>query len=197
MMPDSKRVVDVVVSGAALVVLGPLLAAIGALVKLDTPGSAFFGHERVGRNFVAFRVWKYRTMKATASGPQITTAQDTRITRVGTWLRKSKIDELPQLVNVLKGEMSLVGPRPEVAEYVELFRPEYEEILSVRPGLTDPASIHFRNEQELLAASDNPEEYYRNEILPAKLELSLAYVRHRSLAGDLRLMARTLGALFE
>lgn len=194
-MPEPKRLMDLVASLAGLAALSPLLLAIAIAVKLDSKGPAFFGHERVGRDFMPFKVWKFRTMAVGNAGPEITTADDQRITRVGRHLRTWKLDELPQLYNVLRGEMSLVGPRPEVATYVEMFRPEYEEILTVRPGLTDPASIEFSDEQSVLAASDDPARAYREEVLPRKLQLSRGYVADRSLSTDWKLVMRTLSSI--
>lgn len=191
-MIDMKRVMDISLSAIALAVLSPVLAFVALAVKIDSKGPALFGHERVGKNFVPFKVWKFRTMATGSAGPQITSGNDSRITRVGRHLRTSKIDELPQLYNVLRGDMSLVGPRPEVAEYVEMFRSEYEGILSVRPGLTDPASIYFRDEQAILANSPDPAQTYTADILPRKLELSAAYVDHRTAAMDWKVIFQTL-----
>ena len=143
-----------------------------------------------------FRIHKFRSMRASSGGPEVTTAGDARVTRVGAWLRKSKLDELPQLFDVLMGRMSLVGPRPEVARYVALWpQAERELILSVRPGITDPASIAFRNESELLAQADDPERYYREVLLPQKVAMYAEYVRTRSLLGDLRVLIATAWAV--
>ena len=189
-----KRGFDLLVSAGALLVLWPLLLIMGLVIRLDSAGPAVFRQERVGRLGRSFQMLKFRTMRAepVASGPLITAADDPRITRVGGWLRATKMDELLQLVNVLKGDMSLVGPRPEVAKYVAVYPPaERDLILSVRPGITDEAAIQFRDEASLLAAADDPERYYVEEILPRKLRLYSDYVRCRSFGGDLVLLGRT------
>lgn len=191
-----KRALDIAASVAGLVALSPVLLVIAVLVRLDSPGPALFRHRRVGRDFRDFEVIKFRTMTHRASGRSITSADDVRITRVGSWLRRSKVDELPQLLNVLRGEMSLVGPRPEVREYVELEHDSYRIILTVRPGITDPASLEFCDEQAILAEQADPEDFYRTVLLPKKLALSTDYVRNRSLAGDLKLIAATVGQMF-
>ena len=154
-----KRAFDIVVSFVGLVGLFPLMLLVAALIKLDSSGPVFFRQERIGRGFRPFQILKFRTMidNAQTKGRLITLAQDPRITRVGRILRHTKIDELPQLINVLNGDMSLVGPRPEVRRYVEAFQKDYEEILQVRPGITDLASLKYRNEEAILGNSDNPE----------------------------------------
>ena len=193
-----KRGFDLLVSAGALLVLWPLLLIMGLVIRLDSAGPAVFRQERVGRLGRSFQMLKFRTMRAepVASGPLITAADDPRITRVGGWLRATKMDELLQLVNVLKGDMSLVGPRPEVAKYVAVYPPaERDLILSVRPGITDEAAIQFRDEASLLAAADDPERYYVEEILPRKLSLYRDYVANRSFGGDLGLMWRTCRAV--
>lgn len=193
----AKRAFDVMAASAGLVALSPLLAAIAAAVKLDSRGPVLFRQERVGRHFRPFRLLKFRTMvpDAEARGGQLTVGEDERITRVGRLLRRTKLDELPQLWNVVRGEMSLVGPRPEVPKYVERFREEYEEVLSVRPGITDLASLEFREEGELLARAADPEEFYVREVLPRKLELAREHIRRASLGFDVAIILRTLGAL--
>jgi lipopolysaccharide/colanic/teichoic acid biosynthesis glycosyltransferase len=192
-----KRAVDVTAATCGLVLLLPVFAIVALAIKLDSRGGVLFRQERVGRNFRRFRILKFRTMTANASsnGALVTTGGDPRITRVGSWLRRLKIDELPQLFNVLKGDMSLVGPRPEVPRYVELFRREYEEILKVRPGMTDLASLKYRDEAGLLALAQNPDEEYVRRILPDKLQLGREYVRRSGLGLDLLLIARTVGAI--
>lgn len=193
-----KRGFDLLVSAAALLLLWPLLLAIGLLVRLDSPGPALFRQERVGRFGTPFRILKFRTMRSGAglAGPLITAAGDGRITRIGYSLRATKLDELPQLINVLKGDMSLVGPRPEVAKYVAMYPPaDRELVLSVRPGITDEAAVEFRDEGEVLASADDPERLYAEEILPRKLALYGRYVRERSFGGDLRLLWRTVRAV--
>lgn len=194
-----KRLFDVVLSGTGLVVLFPLFVVVSLWVKLDSPGPVLFRQVRVGRHGVPFQILKFRTMvtEQSARGLQITVGRDPRITSSGHYLRKFKIDEIPQLLNVLRGDMSLVGPRPEVPKYVEDYPAEARAlILSVRPGITDLASIEFRNESEILAESANPEQTYRNEILPRKLALSMEYVRRRSLLGDVGLILKTVLAVF-
>ena len=189
-----KRAFDIFASAVALVVLSPALFAIALAVKLTSPGPIVFRHERLGRNRVAFDVLKFRTMTAGASGSAIKAANDSRITRIGAFLRDYKLDELPQLVNVIRGEMSIVGPRPEVSEYVEL-DPRYETVLSVRPGLTDPASLAYRHEQELLEEQDDPQQFYVEELLPEKVRLSVEYVENQSMRRDAELIRDTLKAI--
>ncbi|MCA1585244.1 MAG: sugar transferase [Acidobacteria bacterium] len=189
-----KRVFDIVAASAGLLLLSPLLLVAAALVKLDSPGPVLFSQERVGRRFRLFRIYKLRTMVrgADVTGHAITCGEDPRITRVGRLLRRLKIDELPQLVNVVKGEMSLVGPRPELPHYVELFRADYQDILEVRPGITDVASINYRNESELLGRLANPEEEYLTRILPDKIRLEKLYLRKAGVGYDLKLIVSTL-----
>jgi lipopolysaccharide/colanic/teichoic acid biosynthesis glycosyltransferase len=193
-----RRILDVVASSTALMCLSPLLAAIAILVKLDSRGPVIFRQVRVGMGFRIFEIYKFRTMvaDAPARGPAITIGADSRITRVGRVLRNWKLDELPQLINVLIGDMSLVGPRPEVPKYVELFREAYQHILSVRPGLTDPASIKYIAESEILARASDPEREYITAILPRKIHLAREYLRERSLTGDIRLLFKTVRRLF-
>jgi lipopolysaccharide/colanic/teichoic acid biosynthesis glycosyltransferase len=193
-----KRAIDLVAAAVGLLLLAPLLVLVAVLIKLDSEGPIFFKQERIGRAFRPFLIYKFRTMvkQAPQLGPAITVGQDARITRMGRLLRRTKIDELPQLINVLNGEMSLVGPRPEVPEYVEAFRQEYEEILSVRPGITDLASLKFIDEASLLARAIDPERTYRECVLPRKLALARQYVRERSLGMDAVLLVRTFCGLF-
>lgn len=188
-----KRLFDLIVAGAALIVLSPLLAAVAAAVRFDSPGPALYRQERVGRGGRPFRIVKFRTMRSDAdrAGRQITVGGDPRITRVGAALRKWKLDELPQLVNVVRGDMSLVGPRPEVPKYVQRYTPEQREVLRVRPGITDLASIEYRDENELLAGQADPEGFYLQEVMPRKLELNRAYLERRSLGYDLWILVRT------
>lgn len=191
----AKRLFDVICSGLGLLLLSPVLLAAAVWVKLDSPGPALFRQTRVGRFGVPFTIHKFRTMR-TSTGAQITVGEDPRITRAGRLLRVTKLDELPQLWDVLRGAMSLVGPRPEVPRYVALYPVELRDIvLSVRPGITDPASLRFRNESELLAKAADPEREYVEVVLPAKLRLAADYVRSASLMGDVRLILATLGAL--
>ena len=192
-----KRAFDLTVAFAGLLCLSPVFLAVAVLVKLDSDGPVFFTQERIGRGFRPFRILKFRTMvrDAPQKGRSITCGRDPRITRVGRVLRRLKLDELPQLVNVVKGEMSVVGPRPELRQYVETFRRDYEEILTVRPGLTDQASLKFRDEAGFLARFQNPEAAYLTEVLPAKVELGKQYARSASLAVDIALVFKTLAAL--
>lgn len=187
-----KRIFDFVSALLGLIVVSPLLVTIALAVKLSSAGPVFFRQTRVGRKFRPFRIVKFRTMHEGIDGPLITARGDKRITSVGRILRRTKFDELPQLWNVLVGDMSLVGPRPEIPEYVEQFRGDYEEILKVRPGITDPASIEFRREEILLAQADNPETQYLSVILPKKLAMAKEYVKARTFFGDLGLIFRTI-----
>ena len=194
----TKRLFDIAFALLALLLLGPLLLAVALWVRLDSPGPVFFRQQRVGQGGRLFGIYKFRTMRtdAEALGPQITVGQDPRITRAGAWLRRAKLDELPQFLNVLRGDMSVVGPRPEVPRYVALYPSDVREtVLSVLPGITDLASIEFRNESELLAHSSDPERTYVEQILPAKLHHAQQYVRTRSLWLDLRLIAWTALAI--
>jgi lipopolysaccharide/colanic/teichoic acid biosynthesis glycosyltransferase len=196
---DGKRIFDVVVAVCGLALLAPLLVAAAAWIRLDSPGPALFRQERVGRGGKIFRIHKFRTMRdgAMSAGPAITVGADPRITRAGAFLRKHKLDELPQLIDVLRGEMSLVGPRPELARYVASYPPALrDKVLSVRPGITDPTSLEYRDESERLARAIDPEREYRDVVLPAKLRLSVHYVDTATLGSDLRVIARTLKALF-
>lgn len=188
----AKRLFDIVLSGVGLLILSPLLVAIAVWVKLDSPGPVFFRQERVGRHGVPFRIHKFRTMAHGGQGALITVGADRRITRAGALLRRAKLDELPQLIDVLKGDMSLVGPRPEVPRYVAMYPAGLrDKVLSVRPGITDVASLEYRNESERLAQAADPEHEYVHVVMPAKLQLAAHYVDHASLAFDLRLILRT------
>ena len=182
--------------GAAvgLLLLMPLFVLVGLLVKCGSAGSIFFGHERMGRGFHLFEVLKFRTMvqDAPQRGGPITVGDDPRITKIGRLLRKTKLDELPQLINVLRGDMSLVGPRPEVRCYVEMFRDDYEVILQVRPGITDLASIQYRDESTILGNASNPEAVYIESVLPEKIRLAKEYVRRQSTLLDLKIIFGTL-----
>ncbi|WHZ15118.1 MAG: hypothetical protein OJF52_001959 [Nitrospira sp.] len=193
-----KRMADLVMSICGLLVLAPVFLMVAAMIKHDSAGPVFFRQERIGKGFRPFRIYKFRTMVQDAArrGGLLTATGDPRVTTVGTFLRRTKLDELPQLINVLKGDMSVVGPRPEVRQYVEMFRSEYETILTIRPGLTDLASLKYRDESVLLAGSDDPEERYVRDILPDKLALARQYMRRSSLGFDLLLILRTLWRLF-
>lgn len=193
-----KRLVDAAVSFLALLFLSPFLVVIAILVKLTSHGPALYWQERVGKDGRVFRMAKFRSMIANAhrKGRPITAAGDERVTRVGALLRKLKIDEVPQLWNVLRGEMSLVGPRPEVPLYVQLYTPAQRRVLSVAPGITDPASIAYRHEEQILSASDDPETLYREAVLPHKLALNLDYIRRMSFSLDVTLIFQTLASIF-
>ena len=195
----AKRMFDLLSALAGLLLLSPLLLLLAACIRLDSPGPVFFRQVRVGRGGQPFRIHKFRTMATdtTAGGLQLTVGADPRVTRTGRWLRKYKLDELPQLIDVVRGKMSLVGPRPEVPEYVKYYSREQKDIvLSVRPGITDNASIEYRDENIILAESDNPEQDYIEKILPIKLGYYLRYVADRSMTGDIAIILRTFGAVF-
>lgn len=193
-----KRLFDVAASAAGLLLLAPLLLAIAVWIRLDSPCPVFFRQERVGLRGQPFRIFKFRSMRADNAGPQITVGADERITRSGRFIRAYKLDELPQLLNVLLGDMSIVGPRPEVPRYVALYPATVrDEVLSVRPGMTDWASVQYRSESALLAQSTDPERTYVETVLPAKLALCQQYVRERSLLLDLKIIAMTLGILLK
>ncbi len=189
-----KRLFDIVASGLGLSFLSPLFLIVAIWIKLDSPGPVFFRQVRVGRFNKDFRIFKFRTMRVGSDkGSQITIGgRDPRVTRAGYWLRKFKIDELPQLINVFIGDMSLVGPRPEVRRYVDLYTPEQMHVLDVRPGITDAASIKFRNESEFLKQVEDPEKHYIEVIMPMKLDLYLQYANYHSFKGDIRLILETI-----
>lgn len=189
-----KRVFDLIVSLIGLVVLSPLLVVIALLVKADSKGPVFFRQTRVGQGGKEFQIWKFRTMiiDAEEKGLQITVGADSRITGVGHFLREYKLDELPQLINILVGEMSFVGPRPEVPRYVATYDERQRCILKVRPGITDLASIEYRDENDILAQSDCPERTYVEKIMPKKIELNMQYIENLSVAYDVRLIFRTI-----
>ena len=189
----TKRLFDIVGAALALAVLSPLLLLVALRIKLDSPGPVFFRQERVGRHGVPFRIHKFRTMAHGAPGLQITVGADPRITRAGGWLRRTRIDELPQFIDVLQGTMSLVGPRPEVPRYVAHYPPGLRErALAVRPGITDPASLGLLDESEHLSRAADPERLYVEQVMPAKLRRAAQYVDERSLLGDVRLIGATL-----
>jgi lipopolysaccharide/colanic/teichoic acid biosynthesis glycosyltransferase len=193
----TKRLFDIALSALGLLLLAPLLLLVALWVKLDSPGPVLFRQQRVGRFGRPFLIHKFRTMRVDEAGPQITVGADPRITRSGRRLRASKLDELPQLWDVLRGAMSLVGPRPELPRYVALYPAELREIvLSVRPGITDLASLEFRHESELLARAADPEREYVDVVMPKKLALARRYVETASLVQDLRIIWRTLATLF-
>jgi lipopolysaccharide/colanic/teichoic acid biosynthesis glycosyltransferase len=195
----SKRLFDLLAAIVGLALLWPVFLAIGLAIKLDSPGPVFFRQWRVGRFGVQFRLFKFRTMTVAAeqTGPQITVGSDIRITRVGAVLRRFKLDELPQLIDVVRGTMSLVGPRPEVPRYVQQYSPERRaHLLSVRPGITDFASLRYRNESELLARAADAEREYVEVIMPEKLRVAGNYIDHASMRSDLRLLGLTIWTIF-
>lgn len=192
----AKRALDIAVAVPALVLLAPLGVVIAVAVRVESRGPVFFRQERVGRGGRVFRIHKFRSMRVDASGPSVTVGGDPRVTRVGAFLRSWKLDELPQLIDVVRGTMSLVGPRPEVPEFVALWPADARDIvLSVRPGITDPATVALRDEERLLAAATDPLEYYTTVLVPRKLRLYVAYVENRTAAGDLRLLLDTVAAV--
>jgi lipopolysaccharide/colanic/teichoic acid biosynthesis glycosyltransferase len=194
-----KRLFDVVAAALGLLLLAPLLLLLAAAIKFDSPGPVFFRQERVGRYGRPFRIFKFRTMTVSrpTGGIDLTVAGDLRITRVGAVLRRTKVDELAQLIDVLRGTMSLVGPRPEVPRYVAHYPPAWRErLLSVRPGITDFASVHYQDENELLARASDPEREYIDVVLPAKLRYALHYVDNPTLASDLQVIGLTLRTVF-
>ena len=193
-----KRALDLALAGGALAVTWPALLALAAAIKLEDGGSALYVQERVGRFGRPFQLLKFRTMRQRppqAAGLQITVGEDDRITRLGRLLRRTRLDELPQLLNVLRGEMSVVGPRPEVPRYVAFYDDEQREVLEARPGLTDPATLAFRGEAELLGASEDPEKTYVEEVMPQKLAMNLDYLRDRDVGSDVALILQTVLAL--
>jgi lipopolysaccharide/colanic/teichoic acid biosynthesis glycosyltransferase len=196
-MTPGKRALDLLAGGVGLVVGVPVFLVVAAAVKLDDGGPVFFRQERVGRHGRRFRIWKFRSMAADAerTGRPLTVGDDPRVTRVGRWLRAWKLDELPQLLNVVRGEMSLVGPRPEVPRYVELYTLEQSRVLDLTPGITDPASIRYRNEAEALERADDPEAAYIDTLMPEKIRLNLEYGDVATVWSDLRVILRTLGAV--
>ena len=193
-----KRIFDVTIAILGLIILAPVFVIIGVWIKAASPGPAFYHARRVGRHGVLFDLYKFRSMVVDADrlGAGITAGDDPRITRVGRFLRRSKLDELPQLINVVKGDMSLVGPRPEDPRYVESYTPEQRQILTVRPGITSWAAVQYRHEEQLLAAS-TVDDVYRNEIMPLKLALDLDYVARQSFWLDMRILLQTAFAIFQ
>jgi lipopolysaccharide/colanic/teichoic acid biosynthesis glycosyltransferase len=188
-----KRIYDVIFSALGLLVLLPLFAVIAVLIKLDSPGPVFYQQTRIGKDGQEFKIYKFRKMHDHVGdgGSNLTLANDQRMTRIGAWLRKTKIDELPQAFNVLKGDMAVVGPRPETPDYVELFTPEQRQVLKVKQGITDYASIYFINEGDLLEQTTDPETYYINSIMPQKIRLNLHYIQEMSFATDMKIIFLT------
>jgi len=189
-----KRIFDFICSTLGLIVLSPVLFAIAIKIKTGSDGPVFFKQIRVGEKNNEFEILKFRTMVVDAEklGRQITVGNDNRITKIGAFLRKYKLDELPQLINVFKGDMSLVGPRPEVPRYVKLYNDEQKKVLEVKPGITDLASIRYRDENELLGEAENPDDFYINTIMPDKLALNLEYINNNNLFVDIYIILRTI-----
>ncbi|MBK7652767.1 MAG: sugar transferase [Flammeovirgaceae bacterium] len=194
----TKRILDLLVSGVGLILLFPFFLLIAFIIKLDSIGPIFYLQQRVGKGGKLFKLFKFRTMRVNADKHTAITvgARDPRITNVGYYLRKYKIDELPQLINVLMGTMSLVGPRPELKKFVDLYNSEQVKVISVKPGITDYASIEFRNENELLAGKSDPIDYYIREIMPVKLALNLQYITEQSLWTDIKIIMSTIWLIF-
>src|SRR5580704_9630899 len=186
------KVFDVMCSAAGLILLVPVFAEVAVAIILDDGLPVLFSQTRVGRNGRLFRIWKFRTMRRGSPGSVITASGDARVTRAGARLRKYKLDELPQLLNVLKGDMSLIGPRPEVPEHVQFQAPMWQAILQVRPGITDLATLLYRDEERILGTCQNVDTFYRESVLPAKLFWNLAYLRSRSFWQDLKLIFLTI-----
>ncbi|MBL0097278.1 MAG: sugar transferase [Bacteroidetes bacterium] len=189
-----KRLLDLTISSIVTIFVSPLLLLLALIIKVDSTGPVFYLQERIGKNRVPFRIFKFRTMYVNADKQGLLTVgeRDARITRVGVLLRKYKLDELPQLFNVMGGNMSLVGPRPEVRKYVDLYSEDQLKVLNVKPGITDYASIEYANENQLLGNVSNPENVYVTEIMPAKLLLNLKYIEEQSLMTDLMILLKTV-----
>lgn len=189
-----KRIFDIVCSGLGLIILSPFLLFVAIRIKMGSDGPVFFKQIRVGEKGREFKILKFRTMVVDAEklGRQITVGNDNRITKIGAFLRKYKIDELPQLINVFKGDMSLVGPRPEVPRYVNMYTEEQRRVLDVKPGITDLASIRYRDENELLGKAENPDEFYINTIMPDKLALNMEYINKSNVFLDIYIILQTI-----
>ncbi len=193
-----KRLFDIIFSILGIIILSPFFILISFIIIFTSGGGAFYRQIRTGKNSKEFKLFKFRTMRkgADKSGSLTVGMRDSRITSIGFYLRKYKIDELPQLFNVLAGDMSFVGPRPEVPEYVALYSAEQKEVLKVQPGITDYASIAYSEENKLLANAENPEELYIKEIMPAKLKLNMKYINEMSLSTDVGIIFKTIGKIF-
>ena len=194
-----KRTFDLIVSSLGLLILSPLFLVLALWIKCDSPGPILYRQRRVGRGNKDFWLFKFRSMRVGADKAGLITVggHDPRVTRSGYYIRKYKLDELPQLINVFCGNMSLVGPRPEVRKYVDLYTSEQLKVLQVRPGITDPASIRYRNENELLSQVSDPERYYRDVIMPDKLRINLEYITHASFKNDLQIIFHTFFAILK
>lgn len=193
----AKRLFDIFSSFIGLIILLPFLFIISLCVLISSPGGIFYRQVRVGKNGKDFRLWKFRSMRPDSDKKGLLTVggKDPRVTGIGYFLRKYKLDELPQLINVLVGDMSVVGPRPEVRKYVDMYSPEQKRVLEVQPGITDYASIEYSDENELLARSADPEKTYIEEIMPAKLKLNMKYIEEKNLGTDLKIIFRTIGKI--
>lgn len=192
-----KRIFDIVMSGLGLICLSPLFLVLAVWIKSDSPGPVFYRQIRVGRGNKDFRLFKFRSMRPDSDKLGLITVggHDPRVTRSGYYIRKYKLDEFPQLINVFVGDMSLVGPRPEVRKYVDLYTPEQLRVLNVRPGITSLASIRYRNENEILAKADDPDKTYVEQIMPDKIAIDLEYVENASLTNDIKLIFKTFGEI--
>ncbi len=188
----TKRIIDIVISIIALIFFLPFGILISLWIVIDNGFPVFFTQTRIGKNLKPFKLIKFRSMKTSNSGSLVTASGDARITASGRTLRKLKLDEFPQLINVLKGEMSLVGPRPEVKKYVDLYSDKQKKVLSVKPGITGLDSLNFSNEEELMVEAKNPEEYYIQEIMPKKIALNLEYIKEQNILKDFRILKDTL-----
>lgn len=193
-----KRIFDLIFSFFGIIILLPLFTIISLLIILDSPGGIFYLQTRVGKNSKDFKLFKFRTMKIDSDKKGLLTIgnMDSRITSIGLWLRKYKLDELPQLFNVFLGDMSLVGPRPEVRKYVDLYSSEQKKVLSVKPGITDNASIEYADENELLSKQADPENFYISKVMPSKLKINLEYISNQSVAEDFRIIIKTFLRIF-
>ncbi|SHO81414.1 Lipid carrier : UDP-N-acetylgalactosaminyltransferase [hydrothermal vent metagenome] len=190
-----KRLFDIISSFIGVILLSPIFIIISILIKLDSKGDIFYTQIRITKDFKPFKLFKFRSMRQDSSGLSITSRDDNRITKIGKFIRKTKIDELPQLLNVLIGDMSLVGPRPEVSKYVEIKRDEYKKVLSVKAGITDNSAIEFRDEEEILASYDDKEKAYIDIILPQKIELYNKYIDNINFKNDIILILKTIKVL--
>lgn len=192
-----KRIFDIVMSGLGLICLSPLFLVLAVWIKSDSAGPVFYRQIRVGRGNKDFRLFKFRSMRPDSDKLGLITVggHDPRVTRSGYYIRKYKLDEFPQLINVFVGDMSLVGPRPEVRKYVDLYTPEQLRVLNVRPGITSLASIRYRNENEILAKADDPDKTYVEQIMPDKIAIDLEYVENASLTNDIKLIFKTFGEI--
>ncbi len=193
-----KRIFDFFAALIGLILLLPLFIIIALWIIIDSKGGIFYKQERIGKNGQPFKLYKFRSMRPNSDKQgQITIGNDNRITKVGQFIRQYKIDELPQLINILKGEMSVVGPRPEVKKYVNLYTDEQKKVLTVKPGLSDYASIEYFDEQTILGQADDPDKEYIEVVMPAKLKLNLKYIKDKNLSTDFKIIFKTLGKIFK